>query len=130
MGSLTKYEALQYWKQKRKTSLKRTWIEGHTLFTVCYDPVSLKSEQLSRLIRTKIELCLFLHEMPMFMPTPFLGGLNWITPSLPLCSFISRYLNKHHLKACNEKLSAAPIKTYKQIFTYFTVLTQKVLYKE
>lgn len=64
------------------------------------------------------------------MPATFLGGLNLITTSLPLCSFISRYLNNHHLKACNEKLSAAPIKTYKQIFTYFTVLTENVLYKE
>lgn len=41
MDSLIKYEALKYWKQKRKTPLKRFLIEGHTLSTAYCDPVSL-----------------------------------------------------------------------------------------
>lgn len=43
MNTLTKYEALQYWKQERETFLQRFWIEGHILFTVYCNPVSLKS---------------------------------------------------------------------------------------
>lgn len=67
--------------------------------------------------------------MPTFLLTVFLGGLNLSTPSLCVLLLVDKS-NKRHLKACNEKSSAAPIKTYKQIFTYFTVLTQNVLYKE
>lgn len=48
-------------------------------------------------------LPLLAYEIPTFMTATSLGGLNLIIPFLPLHSFISRYLNEHHLKACNEK---------------------------
>lgn len=72
MGGLKKCEALQYWKVEWRTALNRFWIEGHILFPVHYDPESLQSEQIPRLIHAKIEFCYLLHKRcPHFCPLYF-----------------------------------------------------------
>lgn len=104
MVVLKKHEALQYWEEEWRTALNRFGIEGHIPIPGHYDPVSLQSKQMLRLMRAKTELCcLLLMRCPHFCPLHY-GGLNLITPCLPFPLWVLLADIQTHLKTCKEKL--------------------------